>query len=87
MKSVIDNSSIDLDSLLDAFKAAFPDIWESRERSLILPQRLGDLEKPEVLSQMKNKILQLNKLEEMLVQGSINQKDYPSMRIQILTNK
>jgi hypothetical protein len=53
MKSVIDDSNVDLDSILDEFKAAFPDIWESRERSLILPQMMGDLESPEVLSPAK----------------------------------
>jgi hypothetical protein len=75
MKSVIDDSSIDLESVLDTIRSTFPDIWESSERSLILPQRMGDLENPKTLVHMKNKIEELIQLEEMLVEGSIDQED------------
>jgi hypothetical protein len=87
LTGIIDDSRIDLESLLDVLQTTFPDIWESGSRSLILPQRMGDLEKPEVLSLIKNKIRELIDLEEMREEGSINQEDYLYMRIQILTNK
>jgi len=43
MKIIKDESSMDLGALLETFRSVAPDIWESRERSLILPQRMGEI--------------------------------------------
>lgn len=85
MKIITDDSSMDLGALLGALRSVTPDVGGSRERSLILPQKMGDLEKPEFLKGMREKIQELKELKEMLDRGSINREDYSPMRIEILS--
>jgi len=85
MKIVTDESSMDLGALLGTLRSVAPDVWESRDLSGILPQRMGDLEKPEFLSGMRDKIQKLNELKEMLERGSISRLEYNSMKIDVLS--
>ena len=85
MKIVTDESSMDLGELLGMLRSVAPDIWESSDLGAILPQRMGDLENPEFLNSMKDKIQKLDELKEMLERGSISQQEYSSMKIEILS--
>ena len=84
MKIVPDESSMDLGALLGTLRSVAPDVWESRDLSEILPQRMGDLEKPEFLNRMKGKIQKLEELKEMVERGSISKQEYNSMKIDVL---
>ena len=84
MKIVPDESSMDLEALLGTLRSVAPDVWESRDLSEILPQRMGDLEKPEFLNRMKDKIQKLDELKEMMERGSISKQEYNSMKIDVL---
>lgn len=85
MEIIKDESSMDLGALLGTLRSVAPDVWVSMERSLILPQKMGDLEEPEFLNNMRAKIRALEELKEMLDKGSISQEDYSSIRIEILS--
>jgi hypothetical protein len=50
------------------------------ERTLVLPRNLGDLEKPECLEEIKEKIEKLKRLKRMLNVGLISRMDYESMK-------
>jgi hypothetical protein len=64
MRIVRDESSMDLGELLGTLRSVAPDIWGSREQSLILPQKMGDLELPEYLDGMRRKIHELKELKQ-----------------------
>lgn len=85
MKIITCESCTDLGSLLEKLRFVAPDVWESRDLGGILPQRMGDLEKPEILNGIREKIQKLDELKEMLEKGSISQHDYSSMKIDILS--
>ena len=85
MKIVTDESGMDLGALLGTLRSVAPDIWESRDLGAILPQRMGDLENPEFLNSMKDKIHKLDELKEMMERGSISRLEYNSMKIEILS--
>ena len=85
MKIVTDESSMNLSALLGTLRSVAPDVWESRDLSGILPQRMGDLEKPEFLDDMKEKIQKLDELKEMRERGSISQQEYGSLKDEILS--
>ena len=83
MNIIRDESCTNLGKLLGMLRSVAPDIWESRDLSAILPQRMGDLEKPEFLNSMKDKIHKLDELKEMMERGSISRLEYSSMKIEI----
>lgn len=85
MKFIRDESNMDLGALLGTLQSVAPDIWGSRERSLILPQKMEDLERPEFLNGIREKIRSLEELKEMLDSGSISREDYSSIKIEILS--
>ena len=85
MKIVTDESSMNLGELLGTLRSVAPDVWESRDLSGILPQRMGDLEKPEFLDGMKEKIQRLDELKQMLERGSVSQQEYGSLKDEILS--
>jgi len=62
-----------------------PELWRSGERSLILPKKLGDLEDPKYLEQIKGKINKMKLLNDMLEAGLINQAQYISKKDKILS--
>ena len=85
MKIVPDESSMDLGALLGTLRSVALDVWESRDLSGILPQQMGDLEKPEFLNRMKDKIQKLDELKQMLERGSVSQQEYGSLKDEILS--
>ena len=84
MKIVPDESSMDLGALLGTLRYVAPEVWESRDLSGILPQRMGDLENPEFLNSLRDKIQKLEELKEMVERGSISKQEYNSMKIDVL---
>lgn len=84
MKIINEESSMDLGTLLGKIQLLAPDIYMSRDLRWILPQRMGDLEKPEFLNGLREKIEKMNSLQEMLEKEFINQEDYDSMKNEIL---
>jgi hypothetical protein len=85
MNIITDESCTNLGELLGTLRSVAPDVWESRDLSGILPQRMGDLEKPEFLDVMRDKIQKLDELKEKLERGSISRLEYNSMKIKILS--
>jgi hypothetical protein len=84
MEIIMDEMGADLNGLLGKLRVVAPDLWRSSERRFILPQRLEDLEKPEYLMEMKEKILKLKRLKDMLDSGSITDKEYLSLRDKVI---
>ena len=75
---------MELGALLGTLRSVEPDIWESWERSLILPRNLGDLDNPEIMNCMREKIQAIRELKEMRGVGSISREDYGYMKTEIL---
>lgn len=84
MEIIMDEMGADLNGLLGKLRVVAPDLWRSSERRFILPQRLEDLEKPEYLMEMKEKIQKLKRLKDMLDSGSITDKEYISLRDKVI---
>jgi hypothetical protein len=74
-----------LTALLGTIRVLAPELWISGQRNLILPKKLGDLEKPEYLEQIKGKIKKIKLLHDMLDQGLITQSQYLSRKARILS--
>lgn len=84
MEIIMDEMGADLNGLLCKLRVIAPDLWRSSERRFILPQRLEDLEKPEYLLEIKEKIQKLKRLKDMLDAGSITNTEYISLRDKVL---
>jgi hypothetical protein len=84
MKLIADESNADLSGLLGIIRTMAPELWRSSERRLILPQKLEDLEKPEYLVEIKEKINKMKRLKDMHDAGSITQAEYLSRKAKIL---
>jgi hypothetical protein len=84
MEIIMDEMGADLSGLLCKLRVIAPDLWRSSERRFILPQRLEDLEKPEYLLEIKEKIQKLKRLKDMLDAGSITNTEYISLRDKVL---
>ncbi|VVB73032.1 Uncharacterised protein [uncultured archaeon] len=85
VKIVMDESNMDLTWLLGTLRAVAPDVWGSSDRRYILPQKMEDLEKPECLKEIKDKIQRLASLKEMIDAGSISQEEYGFKKNEILS--
>lgn len=69
---------------LDELKQIAPDIWQGDRRHLILPKRLGDLEKQEYIEYLKGIIRKLQRYKDMLNAELINEMEYESKKAKIL---
>jgi hypothetical protein len=78
-----DESDVYLASLLGELSENGPDTSIDRERILVLPRNLGDLEKPECIAEMKEKIEKLKLLKQMLNSGLISWVEYESLKTEI----
>lgn len=85
MEIIMDEMGADLNGLLGSLRVIAPDLWRSSERRFILPQRLEDLEKPEYLLEIKEKIQKLKRLKDMLDAGSITDTEYISLRNEVIS--
>ena len=77
-------SSADPLEILHELKLIAPDLWENRKRCLILPQTLGDFEKPEYVEDIQNILCKLNEFIGMLNAGLISEMEYESKKTEIL---
>ncbi|MFZ2376647.1 MAG: hypothetical protein WAV83_05470 [Methanothrix sp.] len=84
MRIIADKPGADLSTLLDTIRIIEPELWRSDERRFLLPQRLGDLEDPEYLKEMNEKVRKLQNCRYMLNCGSITNSEYTSLKDQIL---
>ena len=84
MEIITDEIGADLNELLGKLRVIAPDLWRSNERRFILPQRLEDLEDPEYLMEIEEKIQKLKRLKDMLDAGSITDTEYMSLRDKVL---
>lgn len=79
-------SSIDPMEILHELKMIAPDVWESDNRRLILPQRLGDFERTEYVEGIQNMLSELNRYIGMLNTGLISEIEYESKKAGILSS-
>lgn len=84
-KLITDDSNADLAALLGTIRILAPELWRSSQRSLILPKKLGDLEDPRYLEQIKGKINKMKLLNDMLEAGLITQAQYLTRKDTILS--
>ncbi|OPY51130.1 MAG: hypothetical protein A4E49_02415 [Methanosaeta sp. PtaU1.Bin112] len=87
MKLIADDINSDLSDIFGSIRILAPEIWCSGQRNLILPQKLGDLEKPEYLDQVRRKITELKQLHDMLDDGLITQTQYLSRKAKIIAGR
>jgi hypothetical protein len=80
MQLIKDESDAYLASLFRELNDIAPEMSTYSERTLVLPRNLGDLEKPECLEEIKEKIEKLKQLKRMLNVGLISRMDYESMK-------
>ena len=85
MKMIMDEPSADLTRLLGELRVMTPEVLGCSEHRLILPRKLGDLEKPECLQDMKDKIQRLKLAKYMLDTGLIIREEYDSKKAEILS--
>ncbi len=81
---IVDESSADLTRLFGELRTMAPEMLECSERRLILPRKLGDLDKPEFLEGIKERIQKLKHAKDMLDAGIILQAEYDSRKAEIL---
>lgn len=85
MKLITDESSADLASIFGSIRILAPELWVSGQRSLILPKELGDLEKPEYLEQINQKVKEIMQLHDMLDAGMITRSQYQSRKARVFS--
>lgn len=79
---MMNESDFSLASLMQELRAAVQDI---SERRLILPKTLGDLEKPECLAEMYDRIQKLKQGKDLLDSGKITQMEYSTRKEEIFS--
>lgn len=84
MRIITDESNEDLAGLLGTIKTMVPEIWTSSERRFILPQKLEDLENPEYLAEIKEKIRRMKHIKDQFDEGLITKAEYHSKNSQII---
>jgi len=80
----MNESDFSLASLMQELRAAVQDI---SERRLILPRTLGDLDKPECLAEMHDRIQKLKQEKDLLDSGKISQMEYYTRKDEILSKR
>ena len=72
-------------ALLEKVQVVAPGLSEYEKRSIILPPRLGDLERPEFIEDLRMKILAIENLERRQKEGSLSRDDYCAQVKRILS--
>ncbi|RQW79853.1 MAG: hypothetical protein EHM14_07170 [Methanothrix sp.] len=80
----INESDFSLASLMRELRVAVLDI---SERRLILPRTLGDLEKPECLAEMHDRIQKLKQGKDLLDSGQITHAEYNTRKDEVLSKR
>lgn len=76
----------DAAELLQELRSIAPDMLEGCNRRIILPQKLGDLEKPEYVENIQKIIQRLNKHISMLNTGLVSEAEYERKKAEILSS-
>lgn len=84
MQIITDNSESNLAAILKELRKMTPEMLRYSELQLILPKRLGDLEKPESLEQLNFQIERIKQAKLMLMQGLITPAEYGILKADIL---
>jgi len=79
-----DESGFSLASLIKEMKDMAPDVLDCSKHYLILPSRLGDLEKPECLAQISDKIQKLKQAKDLFDSGKLTMAEYCAQKTEIL---
>jgi hypothetical protein len=85
MQIIADNSDSNLAVILKELRKMTPDALGYSELQLILPKRLGDLEKPESLEQLNERIERIKQARDMLAEGLITSAEYSIVKANILS--
>ncbi len=56
MRIIADNLGADLATLLRTIRIIEPELWSSSNRRFLLPRKLGDLDNPEYLREINEKV-------------------------------
>lgn len=80
----MNKSDFSVASLMQELRDAVRDI---SERRLILPGTLGDLDRPECLAEMHDRIQKLKQEKDLLDSGQISQTEYNTRKDEILSKK
>jgi len=80
-------SSIDWTELLQSLRLIAPDFLKEDNRRLILPQKLGFLERPEYVENIQEVIQELNECMDMLNAGLISEEEYERKKSEIFSSK
>ncbi len=86
MKMAMANSSSEPMEILLELRSIVPDVLESKNRCLILPQTLGGFNDPKYIGHMKSRIRELNRYMDMLNAGLINEMEYEGKKAEILSS-
>jgi len=84
MRIIADNSGADLATLLRTIRIIEPELWSSSNRRFLLPRKLGDLDNPEYLKEINEKVQKLQHYRYLLNSGSITNSEYASLKDQLL---
>jgi len=72
-------------ALLEKVQVVAPGLKEYEKRSIILPPRLGDLERAEFIEGLRTKILEIENLERRRKEGSLSRDDFCAQVKKILS--
>ncbi len=84
MKMAAIESSQNTMEIIQGLKLIAPEVWDSNKRKSILPQTLGDLNKPEYVEAMQDRLRKLNEYKDMLNAGLISEEMYELKKDEIL---
>jgi len=76
MKIVSDESGKVFRALQETLQSVDPDLLGPRSLRMVLPRQLGELEKPEFIDGLRAKTMAIERLQERLEDGSLNQEDF-----------
>jgi len=86
MKIIRDVSGMDICALQEILNSVVPEFADSRVRYMILPQKLGDLEKPEFRNSLRNKIEAIKDMQKRLHEGTLSPDECQFMVMEILSS-
>jgi len=86
MDAIIDESGRNIRALQHILESAAPELAGPRGLRLILPEKLGELEKPEHISRVRAKIAAIESLQKRLKEGSLNREDFRAQAREIISS-
>jgi len=84
MDFIGDESGRNIRALQHILESAAPELAGPRGLSLILPEKLGELERPEYISIVRAKIAAIESLQKRLEEGSLNREDFRAKAKEII---